>query len=669
MSSKRSDFSPSLPKRDIEAGFNRRALVLSASGAVAMGAVGARIIYLQADAERYSAERDENRFDMRVIIPPRGVLYDRFGEQLAVTSQDLRVTMVPERAGDIAATVLKVAEILGLSDDWVASRVRDARRARRFNAVMLHQGLTWEQFNAINVRLPELPGVNAETGITRRYPLDFAFAHPIGYVQRPNDADMQRLEAAGRSPTYMRHPDVRVGKTGLEAGLEELLHGEPGVRRVQVNASGRVIRESGGGETPAQPGSGVVLTLDADLQRLAMERMAGESAAAVVMDVVEGDILVMASSPGFNPNAFVNGISTQAFRALNEPEAVGPDAEMRNLNRLFHKAVTGAYKPGSTFKMVTALAALKAGLPEDFRVNCPGYLPFGGRNFHCWKRGGHGTVDMHQALRQSCNVFFFRAAMHAGPDRVAEMARLLGLGEAYDVDLPGVEDGIIPDTSWWRRVRGGEWPPGNTLNIGIGQGDVQVSPLQLAVMTARLANGGRAVMPRLVREAPGRTAPGEAAALGIDPAHMAKVQGGMYAVCNEYGTAWRAGQLGLVRHPDTGEILEAGDRTQGFAPIQIAGKTGTAQVRIITAAERARGVRRNQDLDWEFRDHALFVCYGPYDDPRYACAVIVEHGGGGSAVAAPIASDLMKRLLLRDPAKRRAASLASLQAVRGGAPA
>ncbi len=664
--SKRRSGMVSAPERDLRVMFNRRAAWMAGAGLMGFGGVALRLWTLQWNEVAYSAERDENRFDLRIIAPPRGVLHDRFGVPLATTATDYRLSLVPERAipveverptmeqreAAITKVVQDVAELLALPPEWTTARVRDARRSRRFDAVLLRQGLTWEEFSRVNVRLPELPGVNAEAGSIRRYPFGIVYAHPIGYVQRPNDRDAERMRSEGRTSAYFRHPDARVGKSGLEARLEPLLDGDPGARRVVVNTHGRVVSEEGGEGRAPTPGASLVLTLDHELQKAAMERMAGESSAAVLIDIYQGDILVLASAPGFDPNEFVNGIPGPSFRVLNEDEK----------KPLFHKCVTGAYKPGSTFKMVTGMAALAAGLPEDFRVNCPGYLPFGGRNFHCHRRGGHGSVDLHTAIKASCNVFFYNAALRAGIDNLAAMARNFGLGQAFDVDLPGVEDGIVPDEAWWARVRGGPWPPGNTLNVGIGQGDIQASPLQLAVMAARIANGGLAVMPRLVRDGAERAAPPERPpSLGLNPEHVAAAQFGMFGVCNEPGgTATRAGNLGLVRHPDTGEILEASDLTRGFAPVQIAGKTGTAQVRIITAQERASGVRRNQDLEWRLRDHALFVCFGPYDAPRYACAVVVEHGGGGSVVAAPIAADIMRRALLRDPLRMPAATAASL---------
>jgi penicillin-binding protein 2 len=393
------------------------------------------------------------------------------------------------------------------------------------------------------------------------------------------------------------------------------------------------------------------LTLDADIQRFAMERMSGESAACVVMDIHDGDLICLASSPGFDPNAFVNGIGPTAFKELNESE----------YKPLFHKAVTGAYKPGSTFKIVTASAAIVSGIDPKFKVNCPGYYPFGGRAFHCWKRGGHGVVDMRRALQVSCNVFFYQAAQRAGQQTLADTARQYGLGQDYDIDVPNVHAGLVPDQAWWAERRPNEsWPPGMTLNTGIGQGDLLATPLQLAVMTARLANGGVEVRPRLVREGPG-VAPLRPSARGpLAGDVLGVVRDGCYDVCNTPGgTALRAGQLGLVRGPN-GKVVDAAEAPPGAEPVRIAGKTGTAQVRVITAAERARGVKRNEDLEWRLRDHALFVCYGPYDAPRYACAIVVEHGGGGSAKAAPIARDVMRQVLLRDPSALPAATVEAL---------
>jgi penicillin-binding protein 2 len=653
-------------KRDLHAVFNRRALLLGGVGAGAFGLVGVRMLYLQAEdlaTETYTDGAIENRFDQRIVTPPRGILYDRFGVALAVTSPDYRVVLVPEQVGrdNLEATVAKIGEILGLEPAVVERRLRDARQAKPSEDVIIRQALRWDQFSAINVRLPELPGVRAESRQIRRYPFDIAFAHPLGYVQKPSQRDVDAVLKAGddRRAVYYRNPDVRVGKSGLEVSLEAELHGEAGWRMVEVNAAGRVVNEVGGETKQPKPGGDVVLTLDAECQRTAMERMRGESASCVVMDIYTGDLIVLASSPGFDPNEFINGISFDRFKALNEDP----------YKPLFHKAVTGLYKPGSTFKIATGLAAIDAGMAENYTVNCPGYVWFGGRRFHCWKRGGHGPVGFHMAMKQSCNCFFFNAGLLAGQQKVADTARLLGFQKRYDIGLPldTVGAGIIPDEAWWKTVRKDPMPAGMTLNTAIGQGDVLTSPLQLAVMTARVANGGLDVAPRLVRDGRDVEPPPTPNRLPISDAALKRVMDGIFGVCNEPGgtALGAAGNLDLMVDPSGSEVREAALAPAGWKPVQLGGKTGTAQVRVITVGERAAGVKRNEDLPWNMRDHALFVCHGPIHKPRYACAVVVEHGGGGSRVAAPIARDVMRQVILRDPSNKPGVTRETLAAQAG----
>lgn len=648
------------PKRDLMNVFNRRVTVLSVLGAAGFGSVIARLGYLQAEntlntlrgKTSYSDAADENRFDLHVVPPPRGVIHDRFGEVLANTSPNYRVMIVPEATqGKLEDVLRQLGILLDMPEAAIEARIRKAKRARRFDSMLVQEGLDWQQFTAVNVFLPELPGVKAEAGELRYYPFKSAFAHPIGYVQRPSQSEIDRAEITNPGAgVYLRNPDVRVGRSGLEARLEPDLQGQAGWRKVEVNAAGRVVSETVGQSRKPVDGSPVILTLDGPLQRAAMERMGGESAAAVIMDIQSGELLVLASAPGFDPNAFVNGIGAQDFKALNENE----------YKPLFHKAVTGAYKPGSTFKIVTALAALQAGKDPKERHNCPGYYVYGGRPFHCWKKGGHGSVDMHGALKGSCNVYFFQAALRAGQDRIAAMARALGFGTAFELDLPAVQAGIVPDQAWWESQRNEPFPSGMTLNTGIGQGDLLVSPLQLGVATARLASG-LAIDPILVREKRGNTGATAAPALDIPKEHRDIVMAGMYAVCNEPGgTAISGGDLQLVRDPVSGRAvpLEAGPR---FERVRMAGKTGTAQVRVISAAERVTGVKRNEDLRWGLRDHALFICIAPWDKPRYACAVVVEHGMAGSRVAAPMARDILRLALMDDPLSRPPVRLADIQ--------
>ncbi len=652
-----------LPKRDVNVIFNRRAALLSFAGAGVMGAILFRMSQLQATnliSGEYTTAADENRFDTRIIAPPRGVIYDRFGTILAQTSRDYQVSILQNDVQDLNEVLGRVAQILGLDAEWARRAAIRVRGGSRYEPQPVREGLTWEQFNAINVRLPELRGVVANSADVRRYPYDIVYAHPIGYVQKPTQRDIDRAiedpEQGQSRAMYLRNPYVRVGKAGLEASMETALHGEAGWRKVIVNARGVEQGEDENERQEPVRGSGVVLTLDAELQRTAMQSFGDQAGGAVVMDIYTGDVLVMASTPTFDPNLFVNGIGVAPFRALNEDEK----------KPLFNKAISGAYPPGSTFKTLVGIAAKQGGIEDDWHVNCPGYFPFGGRNFHCWKRGGHGSINLHRAIRESCDVFFYQAALRAGPERIAAVAREFGLGVAHDVSLPHVATGLVPDPEWWFANRHERWTAGLTVNYGIGQGAMSATPLQLCVQAARIGNNGKRVAPRLVREAPGVTEPGQPPTMSdISPEHLAAIRQGMFGVCNEPGgTATRAGNMiQCVRRPD-GKIVDAAGADPSWAKIQIAGKTGTSQARVISAAERARGVIRDADLPWRLRDNALFVSFGPWDNPRYACAVVIEHGGHMNPLldASPISAMILRETFLRDPANRPASRLAQLEA-------
>ncbi|MFO1016497.1 MAG: penicillin-binding protein 2 [Hyphomonadaceae bacterium] len=645
-----------LPKRDANVIFNRRAALLSFLGAGVMGAILFRMGQLQATnliSQEYTNAADENRFDTRIIAPPRGIIYDRFGIVLAQTSKDYQVAVVQNDVDNLEEVVGRVAQILGLDGEWARRAIIKVRGGSRYEPQPLKEGLTWDEFNAINVRLPELPGIVATSADVRAYPYDVVYGHPIGYVQKPTQRDIDRALEAGEEgasrATYLRNPHVRVGKAGLEAAMETELHGTAGYRKVIVNARGVEQGEDESERREPIRGSGLVLTLDHDLQRTAMQNFGDQSGSAVVMDIYTGDLLVMASAPGFDPNLFVNGISQANFRAYNEDEK----------KPLYHKTVTGVYAPGSTFKMMVGIAAKQAGVEDNWAVGCSGGFAYGGRVFHCWRAGGHGRVNLHDAIKHSCDVYFYQAALRAGPERIAAVARQFGLGQHFDVNVPNIRDGLIPDPTWWQENRHEQWTGGLTVNYGIGQGAMGITPLQLAVMAARLGNNGLAVSPRLVREGPGVTDPPQPPRMnGIESEFLARVRDGMYGVCNEPGgTATRAGALELVRHPETGAATPVSPETRGWQPVQIAGKTGTAQVRALGAN---RG-RHYSTIEWKYRDNALFCCFGPWHEPRYACAVVVEHGGAGSAVAGPIAREIMRATLLRDPSRRAAANLAQLE--------
>ncbi|GGE07508.1 peptidoglycan glycosyltransferase [Gemmobacter megaterium] len=588
----------------------RRALFLGGCQAAVVAVLAARLRYMQVEqADQFRLLAEENRVSIRLVPPARGQIFDRNGVLIAGNEQNYRVTITREDAGDVEAVLHRLAEGIPLTEDDIERTLREVKRRSPFVPIIVAERLTWEQLSWVSVNAPSLPGVQPEVGLSRVYPLDQDFAHAVGYVGPVSESDLAQLESPD---PVLQIPKFQIGKVGVERRMEDALRGAAGSRRIEVNAAGRVMRELDRRE--GDEGADVVLTLDVALQNYARIRLGGESASAVVMDVQSGDIVALVSVPSFDPNLFVRGISNTDFRALMD------DADFRPLS---NKAVSGAYPPGSTFKMVTALAALEAGvITPETTVRCPGHYDAGGRRFHCWKRGGHGAVNLNSSLAESCDVYYYDIAQRVGIDAIAAMSERLGLGVRHDLPMSAIAEGLNPNRHWKREKRGQEWRIGDTINASIGQGYVLASPIQLAVMSARLATG-LAVEPRLVKAVDGVDVPVSAAApLGLKPQNLRAVQQGMFAVTNT-----RSGTAYSSRSDDKATL--------------IAGKTGTSQVRNITAAERARGVLRNDQLPWNRRDHALYVAYAPSDAPRYAVSVVVEHGGGGSGVAAPIARDIL----------------------------
>ncbi|WP_421787442.1 penicillin-binding protein 2 [Hyphobacterium sp.] len=593
--------------------FTRRALMMGAGGAVTFMALGARLHQLQViETERYRLLSEDNQFNFLLTPPSRGRILDRFGVPVAENRDSYRVVMIPEQAGDAEAALDRLGQIISITPEQRERILANVRRSVSFRPVTIRDDLDWRSFAAINLHTPELPGIIPDVVEVRDYPSAASFAHILGYVQPAPE------NVAGNDP-LLRHPGFRIGRTGAEAAREETLRGERGSLKVEVNAFGRVIRELPDQSVPATPGQDVQLTIDAEVQRFAHERLEGESAAAVAMDVENGDLLALVSTPGFDPNLFVTGISHADFNALNQNE----------YRPLYNKALQGTYPPASTFKAVVALAALEAGVvrPEE-RFTCRGSIPFGDRDFHCWRREGHGRVNLRDAVITSCDVYFYEIAQRLGIDRIAEAARRFGLGSAPDIGLSGVSAGIVPDPQWKLSTYGRPWAGGETLITAIGQGAMLTSPLQMALMTARLASG-RTVSPRLYRDQPiDRGEP-----LAVNAANLDLVRDGLRAVVHEpAGTSYYS--LGGL----------------GVPGIEMAGKTGTAQVYSITRAEREAGVRTQDELPWRLRDHGMFICYAPADRPRYAVATVVEHGGGGSRAAARPARDILRLLIERDPA-------------------
>lgn len=588
--------------------FTRRALMLAGGKGLLLSALAGRMYYLQVvEAPRYATLAEENRINLRLLAPPRGRILDRQGRPLAVNQQTYRATIVAEQANGVETTLDTLATLVEITPPERERFLREVSRKRSFVPVTIIENLEWDEVAKVEVHAPDLPGVSIDEGQSRLYPYGADCSHVLGYVAAVAESDLN-------GDPLLELPGFRIGKAGIEKSYDEALRGTAGRSEVEVNAVGRVIRELS--RDDGKPGADVVLTLDLELQQLASRRLVDESGAIVVMDIHSGDVLALASNPSYDPSAFNRGLSAREWRELID----NPRAPLTN------KAIGGQYAPGSTFKVAVALAGLEQGaIHPGTSVYCGGRTRLGNATFHCWKRGGHGTLSLRDAIIQSCDVYFYEVARRLGVDAIAAMAGRLGMGTPLGVDLPGERGGLLPTRDWKRATQGQPWQKGETLITGIGQGYVLSTPIQLAVMTSRLANGGFMVTPRLVRTVGKRTdeaTPAPFPPLGVSAANLRVVLDGMIGVVN--------GARGTAR---SSAIKETG--------MEMAGKTGTSQVRRITKAERARGVWKNEDLPWERRDHALFVGYAPVDAPRYAVAVIIEHGGGGSKAAAPVARDVL----------------------------
>ncbi|HEV8677943.1 MAG TPA: penicillin-binding protein 2 [Stellaceae bacterium] len=622
--------------------FTRRTALLAGGQSILAAIVAGRLYQLQIlEKDRYTLLADENRINLRLLAPPRGRILDRFGVALADNRENYRVVVVPEQAGDLDATLSALGRLIEIGDGERRRVLREAKRKHRFVPLVVRANLSWEEMARIEVAMPELAGVSIEQGMMRDYPHGPSAAHVLGYVAAVSEKDLN-------GDPLLELPDFRIGKSGIEKSRDLQLRGIAGTSQVEVNAYGRVVREIA--TRPGQPGEDLVLTLDMAIQDFVVKRCAAEpSISCVVLDAVSGDVLALVSSPSFDPMLFSTGLTPAVWQQLSTDPR----------NPLSDKAISGLYPPGSTFKPMVALAALEAGtITPETAVSCPGYLELGDATFHCWKKGGHGTLRLHDAIKKSCDVYFYETSRRTGIDRIGAMARRFGFGAPLGLDIPGERGGLMPSRDWKRAATGVAWQQGETLITGIGQGAVLATPLQVATMTARLVTG-RAVVPHLVR-GNGRPAPGgdqaipAFPALGIAARNLRLVLDGMSAVVNEQGGTAYAARI-------TDPALAMG------------GKSGTSQVRRITQYERDHGVRKAADVPWKERDHALFVAFAPVAAPRYVCAVVVEHGGesggGGSAAAAPVCRDVLIEVQRRDPARRPPQPVSVVQIVPDRRPA
>ena len=604
----------------------RRATILAAIKLGIFGVLGSRLAYLQVlEQEKYATLSDKNRISMRLLTAERGEVLDRFGVPLAINGQNFRVFLTREQTRDPNDTLTRLGKFIPLSDLERIKIIKDMKGKRAFTPVLVKENLTWKQMAQIEANIPDLPGVSVHEGKIRTYPLAHATAHLVGYVGIVSKSELT-------NDPVMSLPGFRIGKRGIEKKYDGLLRGVVGTVQSEINATGREIREIT--RKGSVKGQDVMLTIDAELQMFVQSRLGLEkSACAVIMDTQTGEVYAMASSPGFDPNIRTRGISAEQWEELLSDPG----------KPLTDKNLSGQYPPGSTFKMITALAALENGdVSSGYTTYCGGYTEIGRDRFHCWKRGGHGKVGFVSSLEQSCDVFFYDISRKTGIENIAKMARQFGLDEKTDIELEGEAQGLIPDKNWKLGEYGQKWHIGETVVAAIGQGYVQATPLQMATMTARLVNGGYAVKPSITRQiGNARFDLHKWPKMDINPYHLNLIKKGMNQVTNsKKGTAKES------------RITE-GDYSMG-------GKTGTAQVRRITRAQRAAGLK-NKDVPWKYRHHALFVGYAPVKNPRYACCVVVEHGVSGSGSAAPLARDIMLEVQKRDPAQKRSGTTARPQ--------
>ena len=585
----------------------QRTLIMAAAVFGMLMFLIARLYYLQVyQGDKYLMLADENRISTRVLVPPRGSVFDRNGVVLATNEQNFQALIVAEQTPSVDMTLQNFKKIIPLDDEEENKIKEKILYNRKFLPVKLKDNLTWEEVSALLLNAPDLPGVFISEGLNRTYPLGEYTAHFLGYVGAVSD------DEAKDNPLLMV-PGFKIGKSGLEKQFEDELRGHGGNIKLEVNAYGRIMKEiecKNGIE-----GKSLYLTIDSRLQKFAQDAFGDNSGAAVVLDVHSGEILAFVSVPSFDPNLFTKGISHADWNKLLNNER----------NPLTNKAISGQYSPGSTFKIVVALAALEAGvIDKNTTFDCTGSMKLGNHLFHCWKHSGHGEQNVVEALKNSCDIFFYEVALQLGIEKIADMARKLGMGKATNVGLDNEKDGLIPDEAWKMAKYGEKWQQGESVIAGIGQGYVLATPLQLVTMVSRVVNGGYAVNPTFQKL--DLQDKGKIRKINISRKNIEIVKQGMFEVVNsKKGTA------------NTAQFDIDG--------IKMGGKTGTTQVRRITLEERRKGILKDEDLPWKLRNHALFVGYAPQDKPKYAVAVVVEHGSSGSGVAAPIASKILQEAI------------------------
>tara|TARA_B100000945_G_C20423242_1_gene619099 strand:+ start:2091 stop:4025 length:1935 start_codon:yes stop_codon:yes gene_type:complete len=614
----------------------RRMFIISAAKAVVVLGIVGRLISLQInESKKYKTLSDKNRFREWKFSPPRGLIKDYFGKEIASNKQVYQLHIVPENSENLDVLLFRLKNILELTEKNVSKIRKKINSQKPWDPIIVSDNLTWSEFSRINLFLHELQGAEPVVSVARLYK-EPSSAHIIGYVSKASKKDLKTKE-------YLKNKiaaGTRIGKTGLENTLDSKVIGDVGYKRYEVNAFGKRIREIS--IDPGKAGENFRTTLDLEVQELSSKLLKGKSGAICVMDIYRGDIISMVSSPVFDPNKFVHGIDGKSWNTL-----------LKHRDKpLINKAIAGLYPPGSTIKTLSAISALENDVYNPKKViQCKGSIELYGEKFHCWKKKGHGFMDMREAIKQSCDIYFYEVSRLLGIDRLSETAKKFGLGQDVLENLIEERSGVVPNTSWKKKNIGKNWYLGETLHAGIGQGYWQSSPLQLCLMTAQIANGGFKIKPRIILDNNEKD--------NFDDLNQFIEDKKLFSgdVVSLYDFIAKYKYKSLFRNPENikfvqdalyGATNEPGGTSYGSRLTKdkfvFAGKTGTSQVKRFTAKQRELEVK-NEDLPYEDRDHALFVAFAPYKDPRYSISVVIEHGGSGSKSAAPIAKKVIKKVL------------------------
>ena len=595
---------------------NRRLFIITAAKILVFIGLTSRLFSLQvSQSNKYLTLSDKNRIREWKLHPVRGEFKDYFDNVIAGNNEVYQLHVIPEQVEDFRYIALRLKNILNLSEKDFQKLIKKKNEKKAWETIVVSDNLSWEQFSKVNNYLHDLVGVKTVLSISRIYPFNENYTHVLGYVSQANEKDIINNENIKEKFV----PGIRVGKTGLEKSFENILLGENDIQRFEVNAYGRKISQLD--YQKGSKGQNLKLTLDTEIQKLCTKLLKDKAGSICVMDIFSGDIVAMQSSPSFDPNLFLFGINQDDWQLIrNNP-----------MKPLVNKTINGRYSPGSTIKPIVALSALENEIIDpEFTVHCKGHkhpLELYGQTYHCWKKEGHGFVNLKKGMKESCDTYFYEVARRLGVDKLSETAKKFGLGKKVFGDLfDNEKNGLVPNTTWKKNALGQNWVLGETIITGIGQGFIQTTPIQLCLMTAQIANGGYKIYPKIILNKENQYKD-KYKPLFKKSKNIEIIQKAMFSSTNEIrGTSYKS----RINDPK----------------YQFAGKTGTAQVKRITEKDRELDLK-TFEIPYEERDHALYVAFGPYKNPRYATSIIIEHGGSGSSTAAPIAKKLFKLIIDR----------------------